>query len=84
MARLPHRYAPFLFSVIQAGLTTGVATAVAAFQTSNLSGSSFLIQWLGSWGLAWIMMVPLVIVAAPLIQRSVFWLTDAKPSPNKR
>jgi hypothetical protein len=75
VARLPYRYAPFLYSVIQAGLTTAVATAIATLQTTDL-GVRLVGQWFAAWGLAWVMMLPVVMLAAPLIQRSVVALTD--------
>jgi hypothetical protein len=83
MARLPYRYAPFLYSVIQAGLTTAVATAIATYQ-STAFGVLFLEQWLSAWGIAWITMLPLVMVAAPLIQRSVLALTNMPTRPSDR
>lgn len=83
MARLPHRYAPFLFGIIQAGLTTAVATAIATLQTTAI-GLRFLVYWLAAWGIAWLAMLPVVMLAAPLIQRSVHALTDAERDPAKR
>ncbi|KAB2916629.1 MAG: DUF2798 domain-containing protein [Hyphomicrobiaceae bacterium] len=76
MALFPRRYAPFLFSVVQAAVTTGAATAIATHQTTTL-GFVFVRYWLSSWGLAWMMMVPVVVAAAPLIHRSVAALTGS-------
>lgn len=83
MARLPHRYAPFVFGIIQAGLTTAVATAIATLQTTAF-GLRFLAYWLSAWGLAWLAMLPVVVVAAPLIQRSVGALTDSERGSPRR
>lgn len=80
MARLPHRYAPFLFAVIQAGMTTGLATALATHQALAF-GERFWAHWLSAWGLAWVTMVPVVVAAAPFIQRSVLFLTDRSTRP---
>ena len=83
MARLPLRYAPFLFAVIQAGLTTGFATAIATHQAMSF-GARFWTHWLSAWGLAWLTMVPIVIAAAPFIQRSVLLLIEpATQTPSK-
>jgi hypothetical protein len=80
MARLPRRYAPFAFSVIQVTLTTGVATAIGVHQSVTL-GVQFLLQWAVAWGVAWLSMMPLVIFVAPLIQRCVAAIT-APPPPD--
>ena len=74
MARLPRRYAPFIFSVIQAALTTAAATAIAVHQSSRFS-MQFLQQWFFAWVIAWLSMVPVVIFLAPLINRCVTALT---------
>ena len=77
MPRLPHRYAPFLFAVAQAAVTTGLATAIATQQTTPLS-LMFLTQWLSSWAIAWTVMVPVVLIAAPVITRSIAALTEER------
>jgi uncharacterized protein DUF2798 len=83
MARLPHKYAPFVFGVIQAAITTAVATAIATHQLTEF-GLLFLRQWILAWLLAWITMLPVVILFAPLLQRAVVALTVAPSSPSRR
>ncbi len=83
MARLPRHYAPFIYGIIQSGLTTAIATAIATLQTTSL-GLRFVMHWLSAWGLAWLAMLPVVVFAAPLIQRSVLALVrpdDISPDP---
>ncbi len=77
MPRLPKRYAPFVYGIIQAAITTAVATAIATFQMLDI-GLQFLAQWAFAWWLAWLTMLPFVIVLAPLLQRAV----DALTTPN--
>jgi hypothetical protein len=74
MARLPQRYAPFVFGIIQAAITTAVATAIATHQLMDF-GLQFLARWAFAWWLAWLTMLPVVIVLAPLLQRAVDALT---------
>jgi hypothetical protein len=74
MARLPHKYAPFVFGVIQAAITTAVATAIATHQLTEF-GLLFLQQWTFAWLVAWLTMLPVVILFAPLLQRAVAALT---------
>lgn len=67
MKRLPNAWRPYLFAATQASMTTGVATGVAAFQ---LPGGSFA-GWLVAWAVSFAMVLPLVLVAAPVIRRGV-------------
>ena len=75
MSKLPRHYAPFVYGVIQAGLTTAVATAIATHQAMGL-GPAFLQPWLLSWLIAWATMLPVVLFAAPLIQWAVLKVTQ--------
>jgi hypothetical protein len=74
MARLPRRYAPFVYGIVQAGLTTAVASAIATYQLTGF-GALFLVRWAQAWSIAWLTMLPLVIALAPVIQRAVTALT---------
>ena len=67
MPKISRRYAHFLYGAIQFGITSGVATAVASFRF--LSEGAFLTNWLQSWLTSWALMVPIVLIAAPIIQR---------------
>jgi hypothetical protein len=61
---------PLLYGVMQAAVTTGFATAIATHQLTGL-GREFLWRWLVAWAIAWIMMLPVVVLLAPLLQRAV-------------
>jgi hypothetical protein len=67
MWKPPRRHAHFLFAVIQSGLTSAIAAAVASANLVWIGG--FWTHWLRSWIVAWIFMLPIVILAAPLIRR---------------
>ena len=73
MLRIPRRYGHFVFGVIQSGLTTAIATAIASLPF--LEDSTFLLHWLGAWVVAWAAMTPVVLLAAPVIRRLVEALT---------
>ena len=73
MLYVPRRHAHYLYGVIQAGITCGVATLIAHLsfmQGSDASAGLFL-----SWLLSWLTMVPIVLLSAPLIRRAVNRLT---------
>ena len=84
MARIPQKYAPFVFGVVQAAITTAVATATATHQLTEF-GLLFLERWAVAWLIAWLTMLPVVILFAPLLQRAVTALTmppstEARPT----
>jgi hypothetical protein len=71
MRRVPRRSSHFVFGVIQSGLTCAIASAIASYPF--LQEGSFVAHWMRSWALAWVIMLPVVLLAAPAIRR----LTDA-------
>ena len=73
MLGIPRRYSHFVFSVIQSGLTCAVAAAIAS--VPSLATHDFLKHWLVSWCLAWVTMLPVVLLAAPAIRTLSLRLT---------
>jgi hypothetical protein len=73
MPRPPRRYAHFLFAAVQSALTSSIAAAIASFNLIRVGG--FLGHWLQSWAVAWLLMLPVVIVAAPAISRLCEFVT---------
>jgi hypothetical protein len=66
MLGIPRRYAHFIFGVIQSGLTSAIAAAIAS--APFLAQGTFLMHWLMSWLLSWMLMLPVVVLAAPVIR----------------
>jgi hypothetical protein len=75
MLRIPRRHGHFVFAVIQSGMTTAIAAAIAS--APFLGDSTFMVHWLVSWAIAWTAMTPVVLLAAPFIRRLVLALTIA-------
>ena len=73
MLGIPRRYSHFDFGVIQSGVTSGIAAAIAS--APFLAGGTFLLHWLQSWIAAWIIMLPIVMFAAPAIRSLTHILT---------
>jgi hypothetical protein len=71
--RIPRRYWHFVFGVIQSGLTSAIAAGIASIPF--LDTFAFIENWLSSWLIAWITTIPIVMLAAPVIQRFVLALT---------
>ena len=66
MFGIPRRYSHFIFGVIQAGLTSLIAAGIASFPSAN--PVQFFSHWLLSWLVAWVAMLPAVVLAAPAIR----------------
>ncbi|PTM43506.1 DUF2798 domain-containing protein [Bosea sp. 124] len=73
MLRLPRRCSHSVFGVRQSGLTSGIAGAIASLPAN--SPGAFALHWSTSWLIAWGVMLPVVIFAAPLIRRMAMALT---------
>jgi hypothetical protein len=66
MLGIPRRYSHFLFGAIQSALTCLIAAGIASIP--SWGSGSFLKHWLLSWLIAWIAMLPVVMLAAPAIR----------------
>lgn len=82
MPKIPRRFSHFVYGVIQSGLTAGIATAMAS--TNALGTGAFFVHWSQSWTLTWLMMLPIVILAAPAIRRLAFAMTRDEPAGDSR
>lgn len=76
--QLPHWLAPYIYGVLQAGLTTALATAIAVHRHMGF-GVDFIEELVPSWLISWIAMLPIVIGVSPLIQRCVHALVQPEP-----
>lgn len=73
MLGIPRRYAHYIFAVVQSGLTAAIASAIAS--RPMLEDGHFLSHWLVSWLTAWVIMIPVVLTAAPVIRALAVALT---------
>jgi hypothetical protein len=75
MPRIPRRYSHFLFAVMQSALTSAIAAAIAS--VSLIQQGTFLRHWLESWVFAWLLMLPVVIFFAPLLNKFTALVTSS-------
>ena len=73
MLGIPRRYSHFVFGVIQSGLTSAIAAAIASLPLTTTG--YFVMHWLQSWLVSWLLMLPIVIFAAPAIRRLAYAVT---------
>ena len=71
--RIPEQYRHLIFGVIQSGLTCAVAAAIASFPF--YADGSFLSHWVRAYLYSWIIMLPVVVIAAPVIRKIVDAIT---------
>jgi len=73
MPAIARKHSHFVFGVLQSGLTCLIASGIASYPSVS--------HWLASWIVSWITMLPVVVLAAPLIRRLSFALTvEREPS----
>jgi hypothetical protein len=68
---------PYIYGVIQSGLTTAIAAGVATYRHAGLS-LEVVPDWGAAWLLSWFAMLPIVIGFSPWIQRAVAALCDGE------
>ncbi|CAB3766941.1 DUF2798 domain-containing protein [Paraburkholderia humisilvae] len=67
MRKIPRRYGHFVFGTIQSGITCAVASAIA--NAHFVTDGTFASHWLRSYLFSWLVMLPVVVFAAPFIRR---------------
>ncbi|WP_133646906.1 DUF2798 domain-containing protein [Paraburkholderia flava] len=67
MFRIPRRYGHFVFGTVQSGITCAVASAIA--NAHFIADGTFASHWLSAYLFSWLVMLPVVVFAAPLIRR---------------
>lgn len=73
MIGIARKHSHFVFGGIQAGLTSLIAAGIASFPSPTLL--EFLGHWIRSWLIAWTIMLPVVVIAAPFIRAASIALT---------
>jgi len=73
MLPIPRRYVHFVFGVIQSGLTSLIAAGIASYPM--LARNLFFSNWMKAWLVAWAIMLPVVLFAAPGIRWLAMKLT---------
>lgn len=82
MLPISRRHNHFVFGVIQSGLTSLIAAAIASYPLYvGRGGAMFLQNWMASWLVSWVLMLPFVLFAAPVIRSLANALTRDDTSP---
>jgi hypothetical protein len=76
MFGIPRRYSHFIFAVSQAGANVLNCAGIASLPLVSIR--QFITHWLLSWLISWIMMLPVVVLAAPMIRFVSLRLTSGE------
>lgn len=79
MLPIARHHAHYVFAVLQSGLTTVIASGIASVPMAK--SGQFLTHWLSAWLASWVLMAPIVIVAAPFVRRAALALTKDETHP---
>lgn len=77
MPKLHRRFRQRTSAVIQSAITCAIATVIAS--PSSLSASQLLSYGLKAWLVAWMTIVPFVLLATPLIRRLTSFVVQEDP-----
>ena len=73
MLGIPRRYSHFVYGAIQSGITSLLAAAITSYPF--LATGQFLRHCLLSWLISWAALLPVVLVAAPVLKSMSMRLT---------
>ncbi len=73
MLGIPRRYAHFVFGILQSGVTSAIASGITS--APFMDEGRFLSYRIQAWLIAWLLMLPVVVFAAPHIRRASYALT---------
>ena len=74
LPKFPVKYRHLIFGVIQSGVTCAVATAIASLPF--YAEGSFASHWIHTYLYSWTIMLPVVVIAAPVIRKIVDAITQ--------
>jgi cytochrome c oxidase assembly factor CtaG len=77
MPKLHRRFRQQTSAVIQSAITCAIATTIAS--PAGLSSSELLTYEFKAWMVAWMTIVPFVLLATPLIRRLTSFVVQAEP-----
>lgn len=60
-----------VFALMMGIVTTGIISLTLLLINTNLSGIKFLKIWLKSWSMAYLIIVPVILVISPKIEKLV-------------
>ncbi len=59
------------FALLMGVVTTGIISLTLIIVNTNYTGVKFAKVWLKSWGIAYIAVIPCILIIAPLVEKIV-------------
>jgi hypothetical protein len=68
-----------VFALLMGIITTGLISLVLIYINTDVTGIAFLLKWLTSWVIAYILVIPCIILISPIVQSMVDkWMYRSK------
>jgi hypothetical protein len=77
IVRISRHNSHYVYGAIQSNITCSITAAIASFPF--VADGSFMVRGLSSWLYAWVIMLPIALLAAPLIRKIVNRVTYEEP-----
>ena len=67
MPRISQQYRQQVFGLLQSAVTSAIAALIAS--PKGMAMVAFMLNWSTTWLLTWLSMIPVVLLAAPIVRR---------------
>lgn len=64
------RFAPYIFSLCLSGIMTFIVSGISTFRANGMA-TDIISLWMSSWLVCWIVAYPVMLIAGPIVKRSV-------------
>jgi hypothetical protein len=75
--KLPARYAAYVTPFVLSIFMSAIVSFIATLRAVGFSDSLFM-QWLGAWGLSWLIAFPTLLVVMPVVRKIVGAVVESK------
>lgn len=59
------------FALLMGIITTGIISISLITVNTNFSGKTLLFVWLKSWGIAYVIVIPCILIISPLVEKVI-------------
>lgn len=59
------------FALLMGIISTGIISLILIKLNTNLTGMNFVQVWLKSWSIAYVVVIPIILIISPLVEKLV-------------
>lgn len=59
------------FALLMGAITTGIISLTLMIMNTNYTGIELLNAWLKAWGIAYVIVVPCILIISPIIEKVI-------------